>query len=198
MGKFLILLLSFSMLACTSRGLKLGEQIPEFHPEYDATKPQVFTRGGNSDKVIYDSLGNEVKKSTGHESKFLEDSVKHVVKGKDGYLYYQVHPDLQRKERLAEEQGAEYSKLSMDDSEKALVFYSGYNNVNKDKAEVVVEEGDTLYSLSQKIYGDVSKWKQLAISNLHLIRIIPGDVLHVKSPAKKTVKKAASKVKKND
>ncbi len=60
---FVMLFAFFASNSCVSRGMKLSEQIPSYHPDYDPSKKQVFITGDSLNNIVYSSYLKEESKN---------------------------------------------------------------------------------------------------------------------------------------
>ncbi len=65
-------IISFLFTSCATRGYKVGDQLPEYHPYYKDGRKVIFAEGAKADKIVYENYSNDGLRYTAQEEKFAD------------------------------------------------------------------------------------------------------------------------------
>ncbi len=162
MFKLIIGLLFFS---CASRGLKISEQIPEYHPEHYHSRKMIFAHGGDKDKIMYQNITNKnIKRAIDKE----EDR----ISLNDSEINYNINPTQQKSPAR--------SIASIPKVEEDVVYVAPKAMYTKGSTFQIKTKGnESLESLTLKYLGTREKLYEMMLYNPHLFKINAGDIVNI-------------------
>jgi len=166
MNKYLLgMLCFFTFSSCAHRGLKVGQQIPEYHEQYDKNKDQMFAKNYKDVKrVVYRKSGDQEQRALAYESSFIDENIKK-----------NDSPELVNFNRQIASVSSFESALSSDDGIQGEVIHSApkefyeknsskYNYKPKQSSLSILPDM-ALQSIALKYFGDEKHVKNFTNMN---------------------------------
>ncbi len=172
--KFFTLLIILLTSSCASRGLKIGQQIPEYHNEYNPKRKMVYAEGKDENKIVYQNVYNNVeKRELDHEKHFVDDEI----------MAYNLKNQPMMIDQRTQQKGTR-GIASLSDEHKETTVYTApkalFESAQKKRTyTATAKERESLKSLAKKYLGSSDRWYELLIFNTHLVRVKKGDKIKI-------------------
>ncbi len=174
MKNFFCFILIFVLSSCATRGLDIGQQIPEYHPEYNEKRKMVYAEGRDENKIVYQNVYNNVeKRELDHERDFIDSEIM-------AYNLKNQKIMIDTTENSSSTRGI----ASLNDQHKETTIYSApkalFESARKKKTyTTTAKQRETLKTLARKYLGSSERWYELLIYNTHLVRVNKGDKIRI-------------------
>ncbi len=143
---FLILLTT----SCATRGYKVGDQLPEYHPYYQKSNEVIFAEGGEGEKIVFENISSDNHNYISREDKFvrineLKEGTRSIASEEEIEIVFsnkklkRLKPvknnsrSINRKIQSLEHNLTEDENINLGRIDKNKVFYSAPRKLFKDR-----------------------------------------------------------------
>ena len=150
------------ILSCASRGLELGEQIPEHHPEFYEGRKMVFAQGGDRNKIVFQNISET-------------DRSRSLANESDKMAFADIKSHI-KSQRYSNKR----SIASIPKYEEHIVYTAPKQLFNKKRTfKVLAGDQEKLEDMALRYLGSKNRVYELLIHNPHLVKIEKGDVVRI-------------------
>ncbi len=162
------ILLTIMLLSCASRGLKISEQIPEYHPEYYQGRKMVFAYGGDKNKIMFQNVDHKITPRAMDQE---EDRIA------INHLKYDNKIEGSTKVLKSNRSIASIAKYEED-----VVYVAPKIMYSKEETyQIKSHKNENIEEIAMKYLGSKEKLYELMLHNPHLFQIKEGDTVNIPS-----------------